>query len=181
MFTQPPDKVIKEWNKYQKRYGIDDAVDRIQRMKLVELAQRWNGDAQLIDIGCNDGYITKLMAPHVAKATGVEPFVKLKENKKPENVKFYEGTFNDYLKFKQLSCYDIVLSLAVSIQLRDFGGLTEQEIVNGYHSLLAPGGVVVHETQKLQDRPNNQEHTNRMLAAFRTKFTEIDHGQARPR
>ena len=52
--------------------------------------------------------------------------------------------------------------------------LTEQEIVNGYHSLLAPGGVVVHETQKLQDRPNNQEHTNRMLAAFRTKFTEID-------
>ncbi len=180
MFTQPPDKVIKEWNKYQKRYGIDDAVDRIQRMKLVELAQRWNGDAQLIDIGCNDGYITKLMAPHVAKATGVEPFVKLKENKKPENVKFYEGTFNDYLKFKQLSCYDIVLSLAVSIQLRDFGGLTEQEIVNGYHSLLAPGGVVVHETQKLQDRPNNQEHTNRMLAAFRTKFTEIDHGQARP-
>ena len=38
----------------------------------------------------------------------------------------------------------------------------------------------MHETQKLQDRPNNQEHTNRMLAAFRTKFTEIDHGQARP-
>ena len=28
MFTQP-DKVIKEWNKYQKRYGIDDAVDPI--------------------------------------------------------------------------------------------------------------------------------------------------------
>ena len=64
---------------------------------------RWNGDALLIDIGCNDGYITKLMAPHVAKATGVEP-CKTKREQKPENVKFYEGNIsNDYLKFKQLS------------------------------------------------------------------------------
>ena len=120
------------------------------------------------------------MAPHVAKATGIEPFVKLRDDKKPENVKWYTGTFNDYLKFKQLECYDIVLSLAVSIQLRDFGGLTEQEIVNAYHSLLAPGGIVVHETQKLENRPNNQAHTNAMISAFKTKFTQIDHGQARP-
>ena len=180
MFTQPPEKVINEWNKYQKRYGINDAQDRVERMKLVELAQQYDGKAQLIDIGCNDGFITKLMAPHVAKATGIEPFVKLRDDKKPANVKWYTGSFNDYLKFKQLNCYDIVLSLAVSIQLRDFGGLTEQEIVNGYYSLLAPGGIVVHETQKLENRPNNQEHTDAMLAAFKTKFVQIDHGQARP-
>lgn len=180
MFTQPPEKVIKEWNKYQKRYGIDDAQDRVERMKLVELAQQYDGKAQLIDIGCNDGFITKLMAPHVAKATGVEPFVKLSDDKKPENVKWYRGTFGDYLKFKQLESCDIVLSLAVSIQLRDFGGFTEQEIVNGFHSLLAPGGIVVHETQKLENRPNNQEHTDAMLAAFKTKFVQIDHGKARP-
>jgi len=180
MFTQPPEKVVKEWNKYQKRYGIDDAQDRVQRMKLIELAQQWEGNAQLLDIGCNDGFITKLMAPHVAKATGIEPFVKLKEDKKPANVKWYAGSFNDYIKFKQLECYDIVLSLAVSIQLRDFGGLTEQEIVNAYHSLVAPDGILVHETQKLENRPNNQAHTEAMLAAFRTKFVQIDHGQARP-
>lgn len=182
MFTQPPEKVVKEWNKYQKRYGINDAEDRVQRMKLVELAQQWDGNAQLIDIGCNDGFITTLMAPHVAKATGVEPFVKLRDDKKPANVKWYAGTFNDYMKFKATDCYDIVLSLAVSIQLRDFGGLTEEQIVDAYFELLVPGGVVVHETQKLENRPNNQQHTEAMIRAFTRpgKFEIIDHGQARP-
>ena len=76
--------------------------------------------------------------------------------------------------------YDVLLSLAVSIQLRDFGGLTEQQIVDSYYSLLPVGGVVVHETQKLENRPNNQAHTNAMLAAFDKKFVRIEHGQARP-
>jgi hypothetical protein len=72
-----------------------------------------------------------------------------------------------------------LLSLAVSIQLRDFGDLSEQEIVDGYASLLVPGCIVVHETQKLQDRPNNQEHTSWMLKAFATKFEQVEHGLAR--
>ena len=178
MFTQPPEKVIKEWNKYQKRYGLNDAEDRVQRMKLVEVANSFKGPT-LLDIGCNDGFITKLMAPHVAKAVGVEPFVKLRDDKKPENLKWYKGTFNDFCLMAE-SQYDIILSLAVSIQLRDFGGLTEDAIAERYDQLLAPGGIIVHETQKLQDRPNNQKHTDAMLAAFRKHFTQIDHGQARP-
>ena len=132
-----------------------------------------------IDIGCNDGYITTLMAPHVAKAVGVEPFVKLRDDKKPENVKWYRGSFNDYT-LQTESKFDILLSLAVSIQLRDFGGLTEEQIVNKYYDLVAPGGIVVHETQKLENRPNNIEHTNAMIKAFKQKFKQIDHGQARP-
>ena len=52
-------------------------------MKLVELAPVGTVMPSLIDIGCNDGYITKLMAPHVAKATGVEPFCKIKREQKP--------------------------------------------------------------------------------------------------
>jgi 2-polyprenyl-3-methyl-5-hydroxy-6-metoxy-1,4-benzoquinol methylase len=178
MFTQPPEKVINEWNKYQKRYGINDAKDRVKRMKLVEVAESFDRPT-LIDIGCNDGFITKLISNHVAKAVGVEPFVKLSDDKKTSNLKWYRGTFNDYLKFQQ-DQFDILLSLAVSIQLRDFGGLTEEEIVDGYYSLLAPGGIVVHETQKLENRPNNQQHTAAMLESFRARFTQIDHGQARP-
>jgi hypothetical protein len=86
------------------------------------------------------------------------------------------------MKFKATDYYDIVLSLAVSIQLRDFGGLTEEQIVDAYHELLVPGGVVVHETQKLENRPNNQQHTEAMIRAFTRpgKFEIIDHGQARP-
>lgn len=174
-FTQPTEKIVNEWKKYQKRYGMDAAIDRVKRMKLATVC---TADKNVVDIGCNDGYITMLVAPMVNSAVGVEPHVELPDNK-PANVTWIKQTFNEFLE-SNTQQYDVLLSLAVSIQLRDFGGLTEQEIVNGYYSLLAPGGIVVHETQKLEDRPNNQEHTKWMLEAFATKFEIIDHGQARP-
>ena len=176
-FTQPSDKIVNEWKKYQKRYGMDAAIDRVARMNLSTVCTK---DKNVVDIGCNDGYITMLVAPMVNSAVGVEPHVELPTDK-PGNVKWAKVDFNKFLARKtSANKFDVVLSLAVSIQLRDFGGLTEQEIVDGYASLLTPGGIVVHETQKLEDRPNNQEHTKWMLEAFATKFEIIDHGQARP-
>ena len=174
-FTQPTEKIVNEWKKYQKRYGMDDAVDRVERMKLATVC---TADKNVIDIGCNDGYITMLVAPMVNSAVGVEPHVELPDNK-PANVTWIKQTFNEFLE-SNAQQFDVLLSLAVSIQLRDFGGLTEQQIVDAYYSLLPIGGIVVHETQKLENRPNNQEHTAAMVAAFKTKFVQIDHGQARP-
>ena len=174
-FTKPSDKIIKEWQKYQKRYGMNDAVDRVERMQLADVCKP---EHKLVDIGCNDGYITMLVAPMVASATGVEPHVELPKDK-PENVKWAVMDFNTFVE-QNTKQYDVLLSLAVSIQLRDFGGLTEQEIVDRYYDLLAPGGIVVHETQKLENRPNNQTHTTNMLEAFNTKFDQLAHGQARP-
>ena len=173
-FTKPHKKIINEWKKYQKRYGMDDAIDRVERMRLKEVCKPKH---TLVDIGCNDGYITQLVAPMVTHATGVEPYIELPE-KKPANVTWVKQTFNEFLDSNP-GTFDVLLSLAVSIQLRDFGGLTEQEIVNCYYSLLPMGGVVVHETQKLQNRPNNQAHTAAIVEAFKTKFTETAHGQAR--
>lgn len=174
-FTQPSEKIVKEWKKYQKRFGLTDAEDRVARMRLSEVCKP---EHKLVDIGCNDGFITMLVAPMVASATGVEPFVELPDDK-PENIKWFRSTFNDFVD-QNTKQYDVLLSLAVSIQLRDFGGLTEQQIVDAYYSLLAPGGIVVHETQKLENRPNNIAHTNAMITAFKTKFVQQDHGQARP-
>ena len=173
-FTQPSEKIVKEWRKYQKRFGKDQAVDRVQKMNLPSVC---GSDKTVVDIGCNDGYISMLVAPMVASVTGVEPHVELTEDK-PANVTWVRNTFNEFLASNQ-GTFDVLLSLAVSIQLRDFGGLTEQEIVNGYYSLLPVGGVVVHETQKLENRPNNQEHTTAMIDAFKTKFVQIEHGDAR--
>ena len=173
-FTQPSEKIVKEWRKYQKRFGKDQAVDRVQKMNLPRVC---GSDKTVVDIGCNDGYISMLVAPMVASVTGVEPHVELTEDK-PANVTWVRNTVNEFLASNQ-GTFDVLLSLAVSIQLRDFGGLTEQEIVNGYYSLLPVGGVVVHETQKLENRPNNQEHTTAMIDAFKTKFVQIEHGDAR--
>jgi 2-polyprenyl-3-methyl-5-hydroxy-6-metoxy-1,4-benzoquinol methylase len=173
-FTQPSEKIVNEWKKYQKRFGTADAIDRVKRMKLNKVCKP---EHKLVDIGCNDGYITQLVAPMVSSATGVEPFVELPDDK-PANVNWIKKTFNEFADTTEQ--YDILLSLAVSIQLRDFGGLTEEQIVNKYYDLVAPGGIVVHETQKLENRPNNIEHTNAMIKAFNQKFKQIDHGQARP-
>ena len=155
-FTKPSDKIINEWKKYQKRYGMDDAINRVERMQFSKVI---TPDHNVVDIGCNDGYISMLVAPMAKNIVGVEPHVSLPTAKNK---------------------FDVVLSLAVSIQLRDFGGLTEQEIVDGYASLLVEGGMVIHETQKLENRPNNQTHTANMLDAFATKFEIIEHGNARP-
>ena len=173
-FTQPSEKIVNEWKKYQKRFGKDDAVDRVQKMNLASVC---TADKTVVDIGCNDGYISMLVAPMAASVTGVEPHVELTLDK-PANVTWVRNTFNEFLASNP-GAFDVLLSLAVSIQLRDFGGLTEQEIVNGYYSLLPIGGVVVHETQKLENRPNNQAHTNAMITAFKTKFVQVEHGAAR--
>jgi len=174
-FTKPSEKIVNEWKKYQKRFGTQDAIDRVKRMKLDQVCKL---EHKLVDIGCNDGYITQLVAPMVATATGVEPHVELPKDK-ATNVKWAKKTFNEFHKESKKQ-YDVLLSLAVSIQLRDFGGLTEKEIVSKYYDLVAPGGIVVHETQKLDARPNNIEHTNWMVEAFKEKFKQIDHGDARP-
>jgi len=173
-FNQPSEKIVNEWKKYQKRYGIDQAIDRVKNMNLASVCT----GKTVVDIGCNDGYITKLVSEFASTATGIEPHVELPKKDTSSNLVWVRSTFNEFLDSNP-GPFDVVLSLAVSIQLRDFGGLTEQEIVNGYHSLLPVGGIVVHETQKLENRPPNQAHTNAMLDAFRKKFTQIEHGNAR--
>jgi 2-polyprenyl-3-methyl-5-hydroxy-6-metoxy-1,4-benzoquinol methylase len=181
-FNNPSEKIINEWKKYQKRYGMDDAINRVERMQFANVI---TSDHNVVDIGCNDGYISMLVAPMAKTITGVEPHVSLPTEKqgKPSNCKWAKMDFNTFLKQNELKKtykkFDVLLSLAVSIQLRDFGGLNEQEIVDGYASLLTDDGIVIHETQKLADRPNNQKHTANMLEAFATKFEQIDHGQAR--
>jgi len=172
-FTQPSEKIVKEWKNYQKRFGKDEANDRIDKIGMRDLL---TPETRLVDIGCNEGYFSKELGKNVKSVVGVEPHVELSDPTK--TVTWFKGTFNEFLE-SDPEKFDVLLSLAVSIQLRDFGGLTEQEIVDGYASLLVPGGIVVHETQKLDQRPNNQEHTKWMLEAFATKFEIIKHGQAR--
>ena len=116
------------------------------------------------------------LAPLVDSVTGVEPHVELPDPL--DNVTWQKKDFNTFCE-KQDKTYNVLLSLAVSIQLRDFGGITEQQIVDRYYDLLESDGLVIHETQKLADRPNNQEHTKQMVDAFNTKFTQLEHGRAR--
>ena len=172
-FTKPNDKVIGAWKSYQKRFGKNETLERIETIGIKKYI---NKSTKLLDIGCNDGYFSMELAPLVNSVTGVEPHVELPDPL--DNVTWQKKDFNTFCE-KQDKTYNVLLSLAVSIQLRDFGGITEQQIVDRYYDLLESDGLVIHETQKLADRPNNQEHTKQMVDAFNTKFTQLEHGRAR--
>ena len=172
-FTTPNNKVLGAWKNYQKRFGKNETLERIETIGIKKYI---NEHTKLLDIGCNDGYFSMELAPLVASVTGVEPHIKLP--KPLENITWVTKTFNDFVTSNKKQ-FNVLLSLAVSIQLRDFGGLLEQQIVDAYYNLLEPNGIVIHETQKLADRPNNQIHTQSIIDAFNTKFTQLEHGKAR--
>jgi hypothetical protein len=68
----------------------------------------------------------------------------------------------------------------MTIQVRDVDGLDESQIAKGHYDLVKPDGIMIYETQKVEGRPLNQAHVNKMLIAFREQFgKEIESGNAR--
>ena len=76
--------------------------------------------------------------------------------------------------------YDVVFSFAMTIQVRDNDGLNEDEIAQRHYDLVKENGMMIYETQKLENRPLNQAHVDKMLKSFRDKFgNETSSGNAR--
>ena len=68
----------------------------------------------------------------------------------------------------------------MTIQVRDVDGFSEDQIAKGHYDLVKEGGIMIYETQKLEGRPLNQAHVDKMLSAFRAKFgNETTSGNAR--
>ena len=95
----------------------------------------------------------------------------------PENLK---KTFKDFVESNGVNKFDVVFSFAMTIQVRDEDNMAESDIAKGHYDLTKPGGVMIYETQKLQSRPKNQDHVDKMLEAFRSNYgKEIETGEAR--
>ena len=67
----------------------------------------------VLDIGCNDGYITGLVSKFASSATGIEPHVELSEDK-PENVSWVRSTFNEFLASNP-GTFDVLLLSLIHI------------------------------------------------------------------
>ena len=94
----------------------------------------------------------------------------------PENLK---KTFKDFVESNGVNKFDVVFSFAMTIQVRDEDNMAESDIAKGHYDLTKPGGVMIYETQKLQSRPKNQDHVDKMLEAFRSNYgKEIETGEA---
>ena len=109
--------------------------------------------------------------------TALEPFVE--SPKLPDNMTWIKKGFKDYIA-EANDTYDVVFSFAMTIQVRDVDGFSEDQIAKGHYELVKEGGIMIYETQKLEGRPLNKDHVDKMLNAFRAKFgNETFSGYAR--
>ena len=166
--------VKNEWNNYQKSNVGNSAKWRIENLDLRQFAGK---DKTLLDLGANHGEFAVELADDFQHITALEPFVQAPEL--PENVTWVKKGFKDYIK-ENKDTFDVVFSFAMTIQVRDNDGLNEDQIAKGHYDLVKEGGMMMYETQKLEGRPLNQNHVDKMLDAFRAKFgNETTSGNAR--
>ena len=166
--------VKNEWNNYQKSNVGNSAKWRIDNLDLRQYAGK---DKTLIDLGANHGEFSVELADSFKHITALEPFVQAPEL--PENVTWVTKGFKDYVT-ESTDTYDVVFSFAMTIQVRDNDKLDENTIANGHYHMTKDGGIMIYETQKLEGRPLNQSHVDKMLIAFREKYgQEIKSGNAR--
>jgi len=164
-----------DWNNYQAIGKGNNAQERIANLNL----KRYSGeDKTLLDLGANQGEFGIELAKDYQKVYAVEPFVECPFDM-PDNMMWIQKGFKDFTE-NNVGNYDVIFSFAMTIQVRDEDGLTESEIAKGHYEMTKPGGVMIYETQKLQGRPKNQDHVDRMLSAFRNNYgKEIETGNAR--
>tara|TARA_R110000765_G_scaffold278211_1_gene376036 strand:+ start:251 stop:1411 length:1161 start_codon:yes stop_codon:yes gene_type:complete len=161
------------WNDYQK-LGTNLVLWRINNLKLRDYAGK---NKTLLDLGANHGEFGLGLSKDFKHITAVEPFVAAPEM--PNNMTWVKEGFKDFIR-ESNETYDVVFSFAMTIQVRDIELLNEDEIAKGHYGLVKPGGVMIYETQKLENRPINQTHVNSMLIAFRNYFgNETTSGKAR--
>lgn len=161
------------WNDYQKTEK-NSAAWRIEKLNLRKYASK---DKTLLDLGANHGEFCLSLSDDFRHVTAVEPFVEAPEM--PLNMTWIKNGFKEFIEDSDQT-YDVVFSFAMTIQVRDMQGLEENQIAKGHYKLVSPDGIMIYETQKLEEREINQEHVQRMLASFRSYFgNEIESGEAR--
>ena len=163
-----------EWDNYQKVGKGNSAKWRIENLNLKRFAGK---DKTLLDLGANHGEFGVELSKDFKNIYAVEPFVVAPDM--PDNMMWIKKGFKDFIS-NNIVHYDVVFSFAMTIQVRDVDGLDESQIAKGHYDLVKPDGIMIYETQKVEGRPLNQAHVNKMLIAFREQFgKEIESGNAR--
>ena len=174
ILSEANNMVKNAWNNYQKSNEGNSAKWRIDNLDLRQFAGK---DKTLLDLGANHGEFGIELAKDFMHITALEPFVE--SPKLPDNMTWIKKGFKDYIA-EANDTYDVVFSFAMTIQVRDVDGFSEDQIAKGHYELVKEGGIMIYETQKLEGRPLNKDHVDKILNAFRAKFgNETFSGNAR--
>ena len=168
------DDHINAWNNYQ----ISPNNDVMERIKLFGLLRFSGKNKTMIDLGANMGMFGNLLSNNFKAITSLEPVVRPPSYIKNNITWISEGlkSFSD----SNIDQFDLVLSLAMTLQVKQFDEIDETEIAEIHFNLTKKGGYMVYETQKLSGRPDNKKHVARMVREFRKLYhSEIECSPAR--
>lgn len=164
---------INAWKNYQKLPN-NDVISRIKLFGLLRFAGK---DKTMIDLGANMGHFGNLLSKDFKSITSLEPVVR------PSDINHNVTWISEGLKSfsdSNIDQYDLVLSLAMTLQVKQFDEIDEAEIAEIHFNLTKKGGYLVYETQKLSGRPENKKHVSRMVREFRKLYhSEIESSAAR--
>ena len=131
--------------------GIKGARPSDIRTEVYRLYEFLDKSKNVLDIGCNVGFLDMTIAEHVNSVTGLEynpVFVDIANNTAKilgiDNVSFVQGDFKLWCK-ENTRTYDAVFSFAVHYWI----GLPPEEYAAILSKLLVPGGYLVFESHCL--------------------------------
>ena len=116
------EKQLKAWKNYQQSVNNDVS----ERIKIFQLTKYGGPNKTLLDVGSNNGEFPINLSSNFLRITAVEPFVEPLSDL-PKNISWIKKTFKHFAKEYHAE-YDVVLSLAMSIQAKELDGLSEDEI-----------------------------------------------------
>ena len=135
------EKQLKAWKNYQQSVNNDVS----ERIKIFQLTKYGGPNKTLLDVGSNNGEFPINLSINFLRITAVEPFVEPLSDL-PKNISWIKKTFKHFAN-EYHEEYDVVLSLAMSIQAKELDGLSEDEIAALFYKLVKKGGVLFYETQ----------------------------------
>ncbi|MBQ9360924.1 MAG: methyltransferase domain-containing protein [Lachnospiraceae bacterium] len=132
------------------RFGICGERSTEMRLKKYKLEQYLHSDYDVLDIGCNVGFLDLSIADKVKEITALEYDENLSAYSRYiakllniENVNYISGDFNDY--DSQGKKYDCIFSFAVHIWI----GMSPDDYSNRICSMLNDRGILLFESQNI--------------------------------
>lgn len=155
--------------------GLRDSDARFESFNLQELIYK----KELLEIGCNSGFLTTLMAPYAEKVTAfdINPFIvemgiAVASSKGITNIDFQVTSFE---KFVKTQTFDTILSFA---NHSTFDGNTvnnSDEFFLNCKNMLRPNGLLIFESHhpQYEDEQALEKTVNVMKKYFSIKARQI--------
>lgn len=132
--------------------GIDGMRPTETRMEKYEFSRFLNSKQDVLDLGCNCGFLDLSIADMVHSVTGVEynnTLVRIAEEVKnylnKQNASFINDDYNNWSK-KNTNKYDVVFSFAV----HHWFGVTPYGYAKDLNNIIKPGGILYFESQDVK-------------------------------